>query len=80
MSKKYVLYQFPECPFCQLVLREIEKLEIEIPVINTRLDSTAKQELIDLTGRTQVPCLVIDGEPMLESMDIVSYLRQEHSK
>ena len=79
MPKQYTLYQFPECPFCQLVLREIDKLGIDIPLKNTRLDSTAKQELIDLTGRTQVPCLVIDGEPMLESMDIVAYLRQEHS-
>ena len=78
MSKQYTLYQFPECPFCQLVLRELDKLKIEIPIKNTRTDPVARQELIDLTGRTQVPCLVIDGEPLLESSDIVNYLRQEY--
>ena len=79
MSKQYTLYQFPECPFCQLVLRELDKLDVEIPIKNTRTDSEARKELIDLTGRTQVPCLVINGEPLLESADIVNYLRQEYA-
>ena len=79
MSKKYTLYQFPECPFCQLVLRELEQLDVEIPTKNTRTDSLARQELIELTGKTQVPCLVINGKPLLESSDIVHYLRQEYA-
>ena len=79
MSKKYTLYQFPECPFCQLVLRELDKLDLEMPTKNTRTDSEARQELIELTGKTQVPCLVINGEPLLESSDIVDYLRQEYT-
>ena len=52
---------------------------MEIPIKNTRTDSEARKELIDLTGRTQVPCLVINGEPLLESADIVNYLRQEYA-
>ena len=79
MSKQYTLYQFPECPFCQLVLRELDRLDVKIPIKNTRTDSEARKELIDLTGRTQVPCLVINGEPLLESADIVNYLRQEYA-
>ena len=79
MSKKYTLYQFPECPFCQLVLKELDNLDVDIPTKNTRTDSGARQELIELTGKTQVPCLVIDGEPLLESSDIVDYLRQEYA-
>jgi len=79
MSKKYTLYQFPECPFCQLVLRELDKLDVEMPTKNTRIDSEARQELIELTGKTQVPCLVINGKPLLESSDIVDYLRQEYA-
>ncbi len=31
-------------------------------------------DLVSLTGKTQVPCLVINGEPMLESDDIIAYL------
>ena len=26
-------------------------------------------------GEDQVPCLVVDGVPMLESLDIIEYLR-----
>jgi glutathione S-transferase len=32
--------------------------------------------LVKLTGKTQVPCLVIDGKPMHESEDIKQYLYQ----
>jgi glutathione S-transferase len=34
----------------------------------------AEDTLTRLTGRSQVPCLVVDGEPMLESADIVRWL------
>lgn len=79
MSKTHILYQFPECPFCQRVLMKMQDLGIEIPVKDTRRDSEAREELIQLTGRTQVPCLVIDGKPMLESADICDYLEREFS-
>jgi glutaredoxin len=35
-----------------------------------------KEELIKLNGTRQVPCLVIDGKPMLESEDIVRFLEK----
>ena len=41
------------------------------------LDSTEpenSQALLDMNGTTQVPCLVVDDKPMLESDDIVQYL------
>ena len=31
-------------------------------------------ELTKLTGKTQVPCLVVGGDPMLESDAIIAYL------
>ena len=45
MSKQYTLYQFPECPFCQLVLRELDRLDVEIPIKNTRTDSEATERV-----------------------------------
>jgi glutaredoxin len=41
---------------------------------DTRLQPEHRQALIARTGRTQVPCLFIDGEPMFESEDIVEWL------
>ena len=37
-------------------------------------DPGVEARLAELTGGGQVPCLVVDGEPMLESEDIVRWL------
>lgn len=70
-----VLYKFDSCPFCVRVMRVIEAHDLPVTYRDTRKDTGARQELIQLTGRTQVPCLLIDGKPMLESRDIVRYLQ-----
>ena len=36
----------------------------------------AKERLAAMTGMSQVPCLVVDGKPMLESGAIVQWLQQ----
>ncbi len=73
-----VLYKFDACPYCQRVLRALEELGLEIPMRDTMRDPDARRELLDATGRTQVPCLFIDGEPMFESRDIVRWLREHY--
>jgi glutaredoxin 3 len=73
-----ILYAYPECPFCAMVLHEIEDLGLKIEMRNTRVNAGYSKELRGLTGRTQVPCLVIDGKPLLESADIIDYLRSKN--
>lgn len=77
-----ILYQFPECPFCQRVLNTIDELNLneKIELRNTRTSSEYRQELIGHTGMTQVPCLLIDGKPMLESLDIMNWLETNQEK
>lgn len=72
------LYFFPQCPYCRKVLGAIDDLGLRDEVVfrNTREDPKEKEGLVRLTGRTQVPCLVIDGKPMHESEDIRQYLYQ----
>ncbi len=68
-----VLYIKPGCPFCSKVMLFMEENGIEMKI----LDSTEpenSQALLDMNGTTQVPCLVVDDKPMLESDDIVQYL------
>lgn len=72
-----LLYKFDSCPYARRVMRCIDELGLEVERRDTRTDIEAMRSLRDLTGRTQVPCLVIDGEPMLESADIVRWLRQK---
>ena len=39
-----------------------------------------RQELIAIAGKTQVPCLVVNGQPMHESDDIIIWLETNRSK
>jgi glutaredoxin 3 len=76
--KKLELFYFKECPYCQTVLNEIDKLKLKktIHFLNTRENISFKERLLKVTGKTQVPCLFIDDKPMFESADIVIWLRE----
>jgi len=73
---KLGFYFYNECPFCMMVLNTIEELGIsgQITMKNIRENPGFRQDLMQLNGRTQVPCLVIDDKPMLESNDIIQFL------
>lgn len=73
-DRRLVLYKFDSCPYCRRVFRSIEQLGLEVPMRDTRKEREAVTELRALTGGGQVPCLVIDGVPLLESSDIVDWL------
>ena len=76
MNEKLELYYYPECPYCQIVLRAIEALgrADDIALKNIHADESARQTLIAVGGKQQVPCLFIDGSPLYESSDIVAWL------
>lgn len=74
MAKDMFLYVKPGCPFCMKVDRFLEEAGIEIEHRST-LEGTNREDLIALGGKSQVPCLVIDGTPLYESDDIIDYLR-----
>lgn len=73
-----VLYYFEACPFCQKVLNIIDELNLgeQVEFRDTLSHPEHRDTLIQLNGHTQVPCLVINGEPMLESDAIVAYLKE----
>ncbi len=70
-----VLYKFDTCPFCLRVMRVLDATEVEVQMRDTRADRQAREHLLEVTGRTTVPCLFIDGVPMFESADISDWLR-----
>jgi glutaredoxin 3 len=69
-----VLYYSPWCPYCQKVIRFMESNDIQIEMRPTS-DSDAKETLMQVGGKNQVPCLFIEGKPLYESDDIIEYLR-----
>ena len=78
----FALYYYDQCPFCQMVLREMHNLPLKVELKNTLKDPQNRQDLIQGGGRSTVPCLRITDESnqvqwMYESRDIVQYLKQQ---
>ncbi len=69
-----VLYHFESCHFCKKVIRFIKENDIDIPMEDVQKNEKALQELLDITKRYTVPCLMIDGKPMHESENIIQWL------
>ena len=72
------LYLTNWCPFCVKVKRYLASRGIEVEEKDTSADMNARQELFDLTRKSQVPCLVIDGKPLLESDDIIQWFEDNY--
>lgn len=79
-STDLVLYKFDACPYCRTVMTAVERLGLDIPMRDTRHEPEARREHRERTGRTQVPCLYIDGTPLFESIDIVKWLETHASQ
>ena len=70
-----ILYYFPECPYCFRVLEALKSTHLKIEMRNVRQNPEYRSYLKETVGKTQVPCLFIDDEPMHESMAIIQYLK-----
>jgi glutaredoxin 3 len=72
---KLILYHYDACPYCQIVREEIDRLGLQdVEYRDILSEPRFRDELIQMNGQSQVPCLVVDGKPMLESADIVDFL------
>ena len=77
----FALYYYDQCPFCQLVLRELNGLKTQVELKNTLMVPQNRQELVQGGGSTTVPCLRITQdngsvEWLYESSDIARYLKK----
>ena len=74
---KLELFMFDTCPYCIRVIGEIERSgRTDVELLNIHKSPEARKQLIEVGGKEQVPCLFIDGEPLYESLDIISWLKQ----
>ena len=74
------LFYKPTCPYCQKVLRFMQTQDITLAMKNVQETPAFREELIRIGGKSQVPCLVIDGKAMYESDDIVAWLDKNVNK
>lgn len=70
----YELFIMEACPYCRKVQLYMKKNGIELPQRDITREPGAREELLERGGKVQVPCLLIDGEPLYESDDIIAYL------
>jgi len=73
---KLTLYYFNECPYCQKVLSYLKQAGKTVEMRNTRESAAFKDELKQQGGKTQVPCLMIDGKALYESDDIIEWFQE----
>ncbi|QVL58382.1 MAG: glutathione S-transferase N-terminal domain-containing protein [Simkaniaceae bacterium] len=69
-----VLYIRPSCPYCVKVTNYLKKEHKKIPTKDTR-DKNIEKELVRKGGKRQVPCLMVNGKPLYESADILTWLK-----
>ncbi|MFT4552325.1 MAG: glutaredoxin 3 [Chlamydiales bacterium] len=74
------LYYTPTCPYCVRVLRYLEQEGLSLPMKDLFTSAPYRQELINIGGKGQVPCLVIDGKAMYESEDIIRWIEAQTKK
>lgn len=70
------LYHINGCPYCQKVKDYLTKNHIVIAMKNIHDDPDARDELILIGGKSQVPCLVTDGKALYESLDIIEWFKK----
>ena len=69
------LYKKESCPFCRRVMTRIaEQGRDDIVFHDIVEDESNRTRLKEIGGKAQVPCLIIDGEPLYESDAIVEWL------
>ncbi|UCF66118.1 MAG: redoxin domain-containing protein [Acidobacteriota bacterium] len=76
LGKVEALFVKSNCGFSRKVMlaRENLHLQPQVPLRNVSENPAAHEQLIRLTGKDQVPCLVVGGESIQDSDDIVRYL------
>ncbi len=76
------LYHKETCPFSAKVRDYIAEhgLKSKIAYHDVSQEPESLEALMDMNDDEQVPCLVVDGKPMLESDDIIRWLESNEKQ
>lgn len=79
MAKLELFYK-QNCPWCHKVMDFMDAHHIKLEmhdIYGEEEGDVERARLIELGGKRQVPCLLIDGKALYESSDIIDYLGHE---
>ncbi|XP_020245718.1 prostaglandin E synthase 2-like isoform X1 [Asparagus officinalis] len=74
MPKDVVLYQYEACPFCNKVRAFLDYHDIPYKIVE--VNPLSKKE-IKWSDYQKVPILVVDGQQMIDSSDIIEKLSNQ---
>jgi uncharacterized protein (DUF302 family)/glutaredoxin len=77
-TSNITLYQREECPFCQLVRKQLTLLGLNAALIQVEENGADRQQLIEVSGQKAVPVLVDDDEILTDSARILTYLQEKY--
>jgi len=77
MKHDLLLYSARYCPFCRKVESFLADNSIAINTVYFDDDDSLRDTLSSLGGKAQVPCLIINGVPLYESDDIITWFKDE---
>lgn len=77
---RLMLYYSPTCPHSQKVLTYLESIHKTVPMKNVYASPQIKEELISIGGKAQVPCLIINNQPLYEADLIIQWLSENKDK
>ncbi len=78
--KNLVLYQSEACPFCQLVRKKLNLLNLPVLLMPVEAKGSDRKALIELSGQQQVPVLANGDEVVVDSERILEYLDEQFGK
>lgn len=71
------LYYKDGCSHCHQVIDHLNREGIEIPVMELSEDPAYREHIRQMIGKVRVPCLVVDGKPIIGARNIKRWL--EHN-
>lgn len=76
LGQEIDLYFKVRCPYSQKVIRYLNQAGLAVTMKDIGRDEQVRDQLIELSGKAQVPCLLINGQPLLDSDAIIEFLDQ----
>ena len=70
------LYIRTSCPYCKKILDYLKEHRKTLPICDADRDPAIATALRSIGGKTQFPCLLINGKPLYESVDILHWLKK----
>jgi len=80
MNNSMILYQREGCPYCQIVRKKLDFLNLPVLLVPVPQNGEDRDELYRVSGVRTVPVLVDQDKVIVESEAILSYLDEVYGK